>query len=671
MTATQSNLAGLSKFIFRAPSWYASLAFALFIAAMTGIAAFDSGGTTHTWRGLFFIGKDAWEGIFFIGIPTIVASFGTSGVDRFVGGRLTPNRSSLLALACEIIVVAIVTVAAIVAVLTPLDQRFVFDALVVALATIFAFRLLVVIAVSRSSLAMATVPASLQTVTAAVLLFVYSGTLRYMQLGGPLLRAYLLPYLARADRAPPELSVISPGHFMLLGITCAVYVGAVYLLIVVIDRPWRRSLGVSPLDFLQGFIGHIAEGSNELEGFFEQLGEEAVVPVTVLSFRRLPGAREATAGRATPDTSAGGRTASGTSAGGRATPGMGTEKAQFVLPMIHPGPMGDIGGGNFPERVAQRTEGLAFPPHATAGHDFNLVTEREVDTILEAVEAARERLTYTEEATESVTTSAGEATLLGQGFGDDALLVATYAPAFSDDVEYAVGLSAAAEARTAGLDDVLLVDAHNCNNGLDGPDLGHVTPGSRRSFDMITAAGEAGERLAAADRGPLSLGVAWDRTSWTPRDGIGPLGIRAAVAEVNGQTTAYVLVDGNNMEPTLRDRVVEVLTGGEDPLVDVAEIMTTDTHVVNTVEAANQVGAALDSGAFLRVVEDLVAEARDDLEPVSAAMAVEQAEVTVFGNDRTESLASHANVAISMGGALAAAITLAAMAVSVLVFLFA
>jgi putative membrane protein len=42
--------------------------------------------------------------------------------------------------------------------------------------------------------------------------------------------------------------------------------------------------------------------------------------------------------------------------------------------------------------------------------------------------------------------------------------------------------------------------------------------------------------------------------------------------------------------------------------------------------------------------------------------------VTVFGNDRTETLASHANAMISMGGALAAAFILAVTAVSALVF---
>jgi putative membrane protein len=43
----------------------------------------------------------------------------------------------------------------------------------------------------------------------------------------------------------------------------------------------------------------------------------------------------------------------------------------------------------------------------------------------------------------------------------------------------------------------------------------------------------------------------------------------------------------------------------------------------------------------------------------------------VFGNDRTETLASHANAVISMGAALAATVVLAAMAISLLIFFLA
>ncbi|WP_026190105.1 DUF2070 family protein [Halomicrobium katesii] len=615
MTATQGNLAGLSRFIFRAPRWYASVTFALVLAAVTGIAAFDSR----------FILDDAWQGVFFVGIPTVLASVATAYVDNALGGQLTPNRASLLALFCELIVIAFVVGAGVVSVLTAFDQEFVLDSLLVSLAAIFAFRLLVVIAVSRSSLPVAAIAASIQPAAAAALLAVYTGATSAL-LDDPTLRRFL----SRADQAPPELQFLQPVDFGLLAVMCVLYASAVWLFLVLLDRPWRSSLGVSVLDFIQGFIGHIAEGSRELEDFFEELGEEALVPVTVLSVRR-------------PD---------------------GEEKARFVLPMIHPGPMGEIGGGNLPKRVATEADGLAFPPHATAGHDFNLVTEREVDSILSAARSAYRELEFTDRATASSRVEEGDASLLGQAVGDDAVIVSTFAPGFADDVEYAVGLSAAAEARAGSLDEILLVDAHNSNDGLEGEDLGHVVPGSERSFDMIDGAGKLGAELAAADRGRLHCGVAWDETPWEPQEGIGPLGIRVAVFEVEGTRTAYVLIDGNNMEPGLRGDILAALDG-----VDDAEVMTTDTHIVNTVEAENQVGSSIPDDELIALIAELTERAIDDIEPVEAGMASEKATVTVFGNDRTETLASTANAVVSLGGALAVTFILTVLTVSIGIFL--
>jgi putative membrane protein len=619
MTATQGNLAAMSRYIFGAPRWYASVALALVLAAVTGVAAFDSA----------YPLDDAWRGVFFVGLPTVAASFFTAAVDRRLGGQMTPDRSSLLALVCELLVIVVLTVAAVVSVLLGLTQQFVLDGLLVALAAIFALRLFVIIAISRQSLLRAAIPASIQTVVAAVMLFIYSGTLYYSQVGGPLIKTFL----ARPQEAPLEIQYsIYPFDFVLLAIICLVHITAVWGFLAVIDRPWRSSLGVSVLDFIQGFIGHIAEGSRELESFFEEIGEDALVPVTVLSFRRTGG----------------------------------EEKARFVLPMIHPGPMGEIGGGNLPVRVAKSTDGLGFPPHATAGHDFNLVTEHEVDTICETAEHAYQRIEYSDTATQAVRVTEGEATLIGHAFGEDALLVNTFSPTCADDVEYAVGLSAMSEARSEGLEDVLLVDAHNCNDGLDSEDLGHVVPGSERSFDMIQGTSRLGERLAGLDQHPLRLGTAWDETPWEPADGIGPLGIRVAVVEAGGHTTAYVLVDGNNMEPGLRERLIETVDA-----VEAVEVMTSDTHIVNTVEAENQVGEGIPEADLLDLVRSLVDRAVADLEPVEAGMESEKAEVTVFGNDRTETLASHANAMVPMATALAAAFLFAVLSVSVLIFVVA
>ncbi|PSQ49762.1 DUF2070 domain-containing protein [Halobacteriales archaeon SW_7_65_23] len=619
MTTTQSNLAGLSRYIFRVPRWYASLALSLTLAALTGIVAFDSA----------YPLDDAWRGVFFVGLPTVAASLLTVPVDRALGGRLTNDRASLLALVCELLIIAVLLVAGLLSGLLGFTQEFVLDALLVALAAVFALRLLVILAVSNRHPLRAMIPASIQTVAAAVLLFVYSGTLYYLQVGGP----FLQTFFARPEHTALELQYsIYPFDFVLLGVTCLVHATAALVFLAIVDRPWRSSLDVSVLDFIQGFIGHLAEDSRELEGFFENIGEEAVVPVTVLSFRR-------------PE---------------------GEEKARFVLPMIHPGPMGDIGGGNLPVQLAEATDALSFAPHATAGHDFNLVTEREVDRVCAAADRALQQLEYTDTATPGVRAAEGDATLTGHAFGDDTLLVNSFSPTCADDVEYAVGLAAASEARASGLDDVLLVDAHNCNDGLEGGDLGHVVPGSRRSFDLLAGAGRIGKRLASLDQRPLRLGTAWDGTPWGPQEGIGPLGVRVAVLEAGDDLTAYVLVDGNNMEPGLREQLLGSLDG-----VDTAEVMTSDTHVVNTVDAENQVGADLPEDELIDLVQSLVDSAIDDLEPVEAGMATERTEVTVFGNDRTETLASHANAMVPMATGLAAASVVGVLAISILIFLIA
>jgi putative membrane protein len=450
-------------------------------------------------------------------------------------------------------------------------------------------------------------------------------------------------------------------HFLLLGALCLLYAVAVWGFLVGIDRPWRRSLDVSVLDFIHGFIGYAAEESRDLERFFERLGQDAVVPVSVLSFRTIDGQ---------PSTDGGSEADAEADDDDIVAPDhLGEEKARFVLPMIHPGPLGEIGGGDLPRRVAVSSEGLGFPPHATAGHDFNLVSETEVDGVIRAADRVLDSATYRHTGTTPQTVAAGESTVLSQGFGDGALAVSTFAPGSADDVDFAVGQSAIAEFRTGGVDDVLLVDGHNSHTGLAGSDLGHVTPGSKRSYDLYEAAATAGAAVADATEGPLELGVAWAPTPWTPDDGIGPLGVRVAVTRVAGVEAAYVLIDGNNMIPGLRADLLEAVrdvTG-----IDHVEVMTTDNHVVNRTRADNRVGERVDEAELARIVRSIATDARDDVEPVAVGGGTERATVTVFGNDRTETLATQANAALSLGAALAAAVTLFAMAVSVLLFFLA
>jgi putative membrane protein len=613
--------------MFKSPNWQISVFFSLALAAVVGASALN----TTDFNGLSSVAGGMILGVFFIGIPTLLSSFFTTPIDRIIGGKITYNRSSLLALVCEIIVVVCLLFANVLDILFNIES-IVYIILLASLAMIFAFRLAIVMAISHRNPIIASIPASIQTVTSAIIygLFHDYGIFHDATGSGKL---YFQSYAAGPKNGITEIiSVGIHGDILLLVGMSVVYALGVWGLIVIIDRPWRKTLGVSGFDFIRGFIDYIAEDSKGLEDFFESIGESAVIPVTVLSYRDLEG----------------------------------KQKACFSLPMLHPGPMGTIGGGNLPESLAIGTEGMAFTPHATAGHDFNLTTAREVGSIISVVKRALDDVKLYGKASRSVREKVGEAEIVGQMFGDSAMLIITYSPGCADDIDYAVGLSAMAEARGQGLKNVMLIDAHNCNNGTAGGELGHITPGSQRSFDLFEAAKKISKKLVQEDQCSFELGVAWDKTKWEIIEGMGPLGIRVAVIKMDSQETAYVQIDGNNMDPGLRDRIIE-----ENELVDEMEIITTDTHIVNTIDAVNQIGQRIPHNELIEKIQELIKEAKEDCEPISAGMASRRTTVTVFGNDMTETLASHANAMISMGGALAAAMVIATISISILMFLFA
>lgn len=434
---------------------------------------------------------------------------------------------------------------------------------------------------------------------------------------------------------PASLQTLLGGTFLLLytqrpeyyiNLTAGgiIFVFACHLFVRYVDAPIKKSFGVSGLDFIKSYISHATDGSSEMEEFFKKIGEAVDIPVTALNFRT--------------DTK---------------------NKAMFVIPMVHPGPMGEIGGGNLPARVAESFDGLVFVPHGTAYHDFNLVSASEILKIISATERALSRMKYVKYGTKSTRKKRNDTCILGQRFGDSVLLTVTHSPVPADDIEFAVGLTAMAEARVKGAMYAAIIDAHNCGYGSSKV----ITPGSRTSYDIIKASSDATEELLSHQSGEIRVGVSKRDAMYSREDGMGPLGIRVAVIEVFGQRTTYVLIDGNNMVMGLREAIIETLP------VDEAEVMTTDSHVVNITSSRNFIGMKIDHDELIDIVREIVNEAVVDLEPVEVGMTTEFAEdVIIFGSYRTAQLASTINAIMAMGGAFAISIILLALALAVVVF---
>jgi putative membrane protein len=126
---------------------------------------------------------------------------------------------------------------------------------------------------------------------------------------------------------------------------------------------------------------------------------------------------------------------------------------------------------------------------------------------------------------------------------------------------------------------------------------------------------------------------------------MGPTGVQTLVVEVDGQTTAWILADGNNMEQGLRDRIRECAMDK----VDEAEVLTTDNHIVNKrVGGFNPIGLEDDPRLLTRVCSESLDLALEDLrEAEVAATRVEAEDVLVWGKGSTVRMTSNLNASVS------------------------
>jgi putative membrane protein len=190
-----------------------------------------------------------------------------------------------------------------------------------------------------------------------------------------------------------------------------------------------------------------------------------------------------------------------------------------------------------------------------------------------------------------------------QLFGDAALVTLSLSPKSYDDLPNELRERIVGSVGEMGLDAVV-VDSHN---SIRLGELEDYDPG-----DLHDAAMEALKRAAGTPRQPFSVGAARVvPTEWGLDDGLGPCGIAAlAVRLEGGQTSSYIVVDGNNMLSGLREKIIGAVRALG---VDEAEVMTSDIHLVNaigkTTRGYHPIGERIDDGPFISYVVEAVEKA--------------------------------------------------------------
>lgn len=571
-----SRAADLTHFFFEVPS-YRELIFAAialsFLAGFVLHAVFNIGGHPHFLDALFFGGAD---GVILFCIPALVASVLATSILSLSSFRQASKYFMLIAVISMVVFIAtyLLGLAAIDYLSFP------------AKATEFAlFAGALMIAIWFVSLR---VP----------LTFNWKKSMAVALLHPVLQLSFLFLW-----RAYSLVEIQSPVLFAIQFVVASgILLLAMWSLMVIINAPVKRNFGISAIEASALFFAQWMKGGKGLEEILAEVGTLVETEVGVVGFRRKDG----------------------------------TFKASFVVPLVHFGPVGTLGGSEYPALIcAELTKqlgGTHFIFHGTVTHDFNPVfSSSHVHIAQKAAELLGEVKGYSQEAT-AWESKDGKTRVFMLSIGKDnqAFAALTRAPYKTDDINISLGFSVRNLILSKGFSHAIVVDMHNSS----GKDL-DMSAGGSAYYELEDSIRD----LTVQAKGKLQLGVAFDALSdFTAAQGIGKAGLRVAAFKIGRKSFCIVLVDANNAHPTFRMHVLEALA----PMgFDFVDVFTTDSHAVNVVGGVhNPLGCSVSSHQLVHRISNAVRRAVADLEPVSAKSSSTRIKIHVLGANRTSEMVS-------------------------------
>ena len=402
-------------------------------------------------------------------------------------------------------------------------------------------------------------------------------------------------------------------------IASIIFVLAIYAFITIIASPFKKNLGIGVLDLLSLFIAHMNEGSNSLEGLFENMSEAIDTIVTFVSFKTENGI-----------------------------------KALFISPSVHPGPLGDLGGSNMPTLLANKFDHFTMVAHGPSTHDFNPIAVSEIDKVEDAIKNGLAKVEYSQDASRFIRYNSEKANIGVQFFNEGMVILSTFAPEAVDDIEFGVGLTMMAQSRNkCHVKDSIIVDCHNSFT----PESGEVLPGNAEVFQLIDVIDKIDPDQTKHE---IKVGChANNLNDMDKQEGIGESGLKTMVIEVDNQRTAYVLFDSNNMERGFRQEIMDAVSDLE---IDEIEVMTTDTHTVNTLSRGyNPVGISKRE-ELIEHVKISIKEAIEDLEKVEVGTGTEKIRnLNTFGPKNSTELISTISSVVAVSKIIAPVLLITAL----------
>lgn len=393
-----------------------------------------------------------------------------------------------------------------------------------------------------------------------------------------------------------------------------VLLAALYVFFYFVSAPMKKNLGVSSLDALSMFASQWLYGEKDLEGAFEEIGEEVETLVWLSEFKGKK------------------------------------NHALFVVPYIHYGPFGNLGGSEFTWMISHALAGNGGRPsgaqkdvfvfHGTATHDFNPVSSSEIHKVVGACQLAMKKLRLQRAKLAISACRVGTVRAQAYHINDSAFLSYSRAPRTTEDINLGLGLALMEKAKRH-CSSVGVVDEHNAETG----DISSVEVGNPIAFEML----DATERIFESGSKQSSFRFA-SASSSLAIDTLGKNGLKLALFSQGKKMNAMLLADSNGIVPGFRSALIELMGGlGRECGYDCkGEVMTSDTHQINTVRGVLNPLGAEHRGDVMMAVRRMFHEAAKRLEEVEFDSAEARFRIKVFGTGQSAEIASTINAAVSI-----------------------
>ncbi|MCK5561636.1 MAG: DUF2070 family protein, partial [Thermoplasmata archaeon] len=394
----------VTAYLFHAPDANISAALIFIFSLIIGlIINFDTSNFLGNFSFISIYDNTVILGLVIIGFPALISGLISTPLAELLGGTLSYKRSFLLALFSCVIVFFVLLCGRFLRLFVEVDFLIIY---IFGYALIFSIRHSVLLATSNSK----HLNSMFSSINQSVLGFAF---------------LWLIPKTGLAITVQ-EISYMF--WFM------AIFFIVTLLWIHIITTPFRRNFGVNGLILMKHALSQFSKdyqaGKVLEQEFFAKIGSKSNLRVGVVCFKPIYHKNDATKNK---------------------TP----VKTMMLIPSIHPGPFGMLGGSNLPKKLSRYLKQITsnlMVFHGPAVHAQDPVATRECEKIAKKVRSLVKRIEYSDtisafqraklinnDESGSEFPEQTTLTLCGQRLGNGIVYIHTSAPEPTDDIDNPTG----------------------------------------------------------------------------------------------------------------------------------------------------------------------------------------------------------------------------------------